>query len=208
VATAVLGREGRVVFTIDGTGQDTDMAFVTRDDDAARNHLVPWPVIAVDQLSVLVPLESPVHTIRDLAGETICFLISAPEQNALETAVHDLGIDVTRFAFQEDVEMRDAYAVGRCGAMAGPWTELSELRGPLGINRLTSRLLPNALAHEALIAVTGGTDREWATIVLWVAHAVVPNLPGDWPVREIAIPPAGIRDDWRQNAGAYNNRAN
>src|ERR1700677_2042192 len=132
VAIAVLGRGGRIEFTIDGPAEDADVAFVT--DSVAHDRFVFGPTLFVDRLSVLVPRQSRVLDIRGLAGETVCLMIGSPEQSALEAAAGRLGIDIVRLAFEEDDEMRDGYAVGRCGAMVGTWTELSGLQGPMGIN--------------------------------------------------------------------------
>jgi hypothetical protein len=103
---------------------------------------------AVDRLSVLVPVASRVRTLGDLAGETVCLMTASAEHHALEAVAARLRFDFVRFAFQEEVEMIDAYAVGRCGAMVGDWAALVRLRGPMGINRLTSRLLAEPLADS------------------------------------------------------------
>ena len=94
--------------------------------------------------------------------------------------------------------MRDAYAVGRCGAMAGSEAELSGLRGPMGINRLASRIVPEALALFPVVVVTGATDDEWSRLVFWLTRALMdkttePNLP------------AGVRPDWHQEVGSLLN---
>jgi general L-amino acid transport system substrate-binding protein len=187
VAIAVLGRGGRIAFSLDTSSQPADVAFVAGNDDNQSA-----PVIFVDRLAVLVPRLSPVHALRDLAGETVCLMVASPEQRALEALVLNRGIDITRLAFQEDGEMYDAYAVGRCGAMVGSATVLSGLLGPFGINRLTSRLVPEPLALLPVVAATGPADSGWAAIVHWVARSGTDDGG--------ATPPAGIRRGWKDDA--------
>jgi general L-amino acid transport system substrate-binding protein len=204
VAIAVLGRDGRVAFSLDAPPRNADVAFVGEASGAAaREQFVAGPLVFADRLAVLVPLASRLHSPRDLAGETVCLLIGSPEQSALEAAVGQLGIGIVRLAFEEDVEMRDAYAVGRCGAMVGAWSELSGMRGPMGINRLTSRLLPEPLAVVPIVAATSATDRDWAALVFFVVRAVVGDAAG--PSHEpIAgtMTPAGVRPGWREDISA------
>lgn len=206
VAIAALGRGGRVAVSIDTPAENADVAFVEAEDGTARGRLVSGAPVFVDRLAVLVPETSRVRTPRDLAGETVCLMIGSPEQSALEAAVRRMGIDIVRLAFEEDVEMHDAYAVGRCGAMVGDWTELSGLRGPMGINRLASRLLLEPLALVPIIAATDPADCDWAAIVAWVVHAAVRDSAvashGNANETVLTAPPAGIRPGWRRDAGA------
>lgn len=195
VAIAVLGRDGRVEFSVAGSAEDADVAFVSADGAAGHALLATGPTIFVDRLSVLVPMNSHVRAIDDLGGETVCLMIGSPEQSALEAAVVRLRIDIVRLAFEEDDEMRDAYAVGRCDAMAGTETELAELRGPMGINRLVSRIVPVPLALVPVVAATGKRDRDWSAIAFWVARTIVGTEAG-------TPPPAGVRPGWREDFGA------
>jgi general L-amino acid transport system substrate-binding protein len=194
VAVAVLGRDGRISFAIDAPVQSADLAFVAAPGVAGTE-----PAVFVDRLSVLVPIPSRVRDLRDLDGETVCLMIGSPEQSALEATVGRLGIDIVRLAFEEDDEMRDAYAVGRCGAMVGFGTELAEWRKPFGINRLASRLLPEPMALVPIVATTGTTDRDWREIVSWIVRVVVTGA-ADNPR------PAGVRADWDEKAGVIAGR--
>jgi general L-amino acid transport system substrate-binding protein len=187
IAIAVLGRDGRIDFTLDTSSHAADVAFVAENDNNQSA-----PVIFVDRLAVLVPRPSPVRALRDLAGETVCLMVASPEQRALEAMVLDRGIDITRLAFQEDGEMQDAYAVGRCGAMIGSATGLSRMLGPLGINRLTSHLVPEPLAVMPVVAATSPADRDWAAIVHWVARSATDDAGVN--------PPAGVRPGWKDDA--------
>jgi general L-amino acid transport system substrate-binding protein len=199
VAIAVLGRGGRIEFTIDGPAEDADVAFVS--DGIADGRFLSGPTIFVDRLSILVPRKSRVLDIRSLAGETVCLMIGSPEQSALEATVGRLSIDIVRLAFEEDDEMRDAYAVGRCGAMVGARTELSGLTGPMGINRLTSRVVPEALALLRVVVATRTTDGDWTTLVFRVVKEIETYGAG-FRTRTRTSMPDGIRSGWLADAVA------
>jgi general L-amino acid transport system substrate-binding protein len=199
VAIAVLGRGGRMEFTIDGPAADADVAFIS--DGMAHSHLISGPTVFVDRLSVLVPRKSRVMDIRGLAGETVCLMIGSPEQSALEATAKRRGIDFVRLAFEEDDEMRDAYAVGRCGAMIGARTELSELTGPMGINRLTSRVVPEPLAPLPVVVATGTTDSKWTTLVFQVVKEIESAGPR-LGIKPGTPMPDGIRSGWQADVVA------
>jgi general L-amino acid transport system substrate-binding protein len=179
VAAAAPGREGRIAFTLEDMPQDTpdniDVAFVPRAETAPHSPFIMGPAVFVDRLSVLVPRGSSLRTPSDLAGQTVCLMIGSPEQRGLETAVRRLRLDIVRLTFEEVDEMRDAYFVGRCGAMAGHRTELQTLRGETGVNRLTSRLLTKDLASVSIRVATPTTDRAWAMLVFRVVLAALDN---------------------------------
>jgi hypothetical protein len=177
VAIAVLGGAANVRFASGPPEPNTDIAFIFGEVATGRFRLVPGTASFGEMLSVLVPLTSRVRMTRDLAGETVCLMIGSAAQDALETLVRRLDIDITRFGFEEAVEMIDAYAVGRCGVMVGPATWLSGLRGPTGINRLSSRLLAEPLPTMPVFLATDPADTDWTAIVARVAHAPSDRSP-------------------------------
>jgi hypothetical protein len=168
VATRVIGGGGQVMFVDGPPTIDTDLAMVASGDVPDR--FVTGPVLFNAPLAVLVPEASPVRALRDLGGQTVCLMIGSPAQDALEQLVRRLSLNVTRFGFEEDVEMADAYAVGRCGAMVGYAAWLAGSRGPAGINGLRSRLLDEPFGVVPLFVATDRADPEWAGIVVGIAR--------------------------------------
>jgi general L-amino acid transport system substrate-binding protein len=176
VAAAVLGPEGRVAFRLYGSSREYDavrdgsdeLAFIS---DAAiadarlAQHIVTGPVVFTDQLTVLVPDASAMHGLADLGGRTICLMIGSTAQQALEDTVSRLHLTVARLAFEEDVEMLDAYNVQRCDAMVGEVSALEDMRREGGINHLVSRILASPLAPVPVFAVTGINDAQWSALV-------------------------------------------
>jgi hypothetical protein len=135
-------------------------------------------------------------------------MIGSGPQRTLEAAVGSLHLSIARLAFEEDVEMLDAYNVGRCGAVVGEVGYLAGMRQTSGVRRLASRMLPETLAADPIIAVTNVADGTWAADVAWVFDAVLlADAPaGAWqsavtdalPVRHVP----GLRPGWQPEVAA------
>jgi general L-amino acid transport system substrate-binding protein len=219
VAVAVLGPTGRVAFSIyesprsfDGVRQGRDeAAFLTggeiAEQDLAR-FVSPGPTVLVSTIAVMVPEPSPVHRLADLSGQTVCLMIGSRAQRALESAVGTRHLAISRLTFEEDVEMLDAYNVGSCGAAVGEATYLADMRRNPGVRRLASRLLPDMLAADPIIAVTPRSDGAWAAAVALVIDAlVVADAPTDaWTAEPDDASPARhmpeLRPGWRAEVAA------
>jgi ABC-type amino acid transport substrate-binding protein len=67
-------------------------------------------------------------------------------------------------AFQEDVEMRDAYNAGRCEAVVAARSDLDGLNRSPGINHLHSRAALD-LGRDPFYAATPVGDNEWSDLV-------------------------------------------
>jgi general L-amino acid transport system substrate-binding protein len=142
-----------------------DILFLTEEAIAAYGPtpgIVRGPVVFADPIAVMVPRSAPVQALSDLAGASICFTIGAPAHQALERSVARARIEIVRMAFEETVEMRDAYAVGHCQAMVGTAAELAPFLSDLGVLRLASRLLIVPAARVPVYAATATGDRAWS----------------------------------------------
>lgn len=208
VAIALLGPDGRVAFGL-AEGQtafdairqgDADIAFLS--DAAIADHrlaadLLPGPVVFIDPIAVMVPVASTAQSPRDLGGRGVCVLIGSASQRALEGWLAGSAITVSRLAFEEEVELLDAYNVGNCEAAADHATHLARMRQTGGINRLRSRILAPPLALTPLLAATPVADGAWAGLVSWTLHALISadGQPSDWRAMP-AAPLAGLRPAW------------
>ncbi|HEY2618439.1 MAG TPA: hypothetical protein VGI78_13955 [Acetobacteraceae bacterium] len=213
IAIAVLGPSARVTFNVyeapqsfDGVRQGSDaVAFLTGGEIAEQNlagFVVPGPTVLVSTIAVMVPQPSPVQRLADLSGQTVCLMIGSRAQRALESAVGSLHLAISRLTFEEDVEMLDAYDVGSCGAAVGETTYLADMRLNPGVRRLASRLLPDLLAPDPVIAVTPRSDGAWAATVAWVIGALLSaDAPADaWTSNaSSALRIAGLRSGWRDD---------
>jgi general L-amino acid transport system substrate-binding protein len=219
VAIAVLGPSGRVSFSLydaphsyDGVRRGRDeLAFLTGGEIAAQDlgrFVAPGPTVLVSAIGIMVPEASPVRHLGDLAGQAVCLIIGSPGQRALESAVARLHLEISRLAFEEDVEMLDTYNAGNCGAVVGEATYLADMRRNSGVRHLASRLLPEILAADPIIAVTPQADGAWAAGVTWVIDALLlSDAPADaWaPKAADAVPvqhPTGLRPGWRADVAA------
>jgi general L-amino acid transport system substrate-binding protein len=214
LAVAVLGPGGRVAFSLydaphsfdrlrDGTDE---VGFLTGGEIAEQDlgaGVVPGPTIAISPVAVMVPEASPVRRLANLSGQTVCVMIGSAPQRALETAADALHLSIARLAFEEDVEMLDGYNVGRCGAVVGEAGYLAGMRQTAGVRGLASRLLPETLGADSIIAVTSVADGVWAAEVAWVFDALLlADAPADaWQSAGKDALPArrlpGLRSGWQ-----------
>jgi general L-amino acid transport system substrate-binding protein len=219
VAIAVLGPSAHVAFSIYESphsydsvrhGGD-DLAFLTGGEIAEQDltrFVLPGPTVLISTVGIMVPETSPVRRLADLSGQTVCLMIGSRAQRALESAAAMLHLAISRLTFEEDVEMLDAYNAGRCGAAVGEETYLADMRREPGVRRLASRLLPDPMAADPLIAVTPQADGAWSAAVAWVIDALLlADAAADpWAAKQAeALParhPPGLRPGWRAEVAA------
>ena len=207
VAIAVIGPKARIRFTVPEADSafavlpaEADIVFLstaTISERGLSSDFILGPGVFLDPVSVLLPVNSTTTSPTDLAGKTICLIIGSAAQRALEIRLGHIDPPIVRLGFREDVEMLDAYNVGRCDAAVDDATRLGEMRRNGGINRLRSKLLDEPLALTSLWAATPTSDGIWANAVGWLLHELTapgPSSPGDaGPGRS----PETLRANWR-----------
>ena len=219
-AIAVLGPRGDVDFRILDGAPDFDavrqgrfdLVFLSGDDIAEEKlaaAILPGPPAFIDQWVLMVPESSDVRRVEDLNGKTVCFMIGTPAQRALESALDRSKTSIGRIGFEEDVEMRDAYDVGRCQAVVGAATAMAEMRQDGGVNRLRSRLIDPPLSLDPIYAATGLGDAQWGATVAWLMHGLVSvgARASGWqgavtPLDDDAARSLGLRDHWQADVTA------
>ncbi len=184
VARAIVGASAKSVLTTPDTEPEfmalaagkVDLMFLS-DEAIADHHLrmamIPGPIVMFDSITVMVPTVSTVQTPDDLGGHSVCLMIGSAGQRTLESRLARLSPPVIRQPFSEDVEMLDAYNVGRCDAVVAESSELAVMRGSNGVNRLQSRLLMPPLALAPILSATPATDAAWASRVAWTLNDVL-----------------------------------
>ena len=216
-AIAVLGPRGRIEFRIlDGTAPfdavrqgKLDLVFLSSGaiaEEKLAATILPGPPAFIDRWVLMVPDNSDIHRVEDLNGKTVCFMIATPAQRALETALDRSGTSVGRIGFEEDVEMQDAYNVGRCQAVVGEATAMAGMRQDGGVNRLRSRMIDPPLALDPIRAATSLEDAQWAATVAWLMHGLVSigTRHSGWqgavtPLDDTAARSLGLRDHWQDD---------
>ncbi len=135
--------------------------------------MLPGPAVFIEFDKVMVAAGSAAQHAADLTGDSICFLKGSSGERSLEAYFDSLHKDFLRRGFSEDGEMVDAYIVQNCHAIAGEITTLAATRLNRGVNRLSSRILPESLADFPVMAVTGTGDAQWSSIVAWTVHTLI-----------------------------------
>ena len=214
IAVAVLGPDGKASFALIDSAKDFGAARDGRLDvmflsggtllaERLADRVALGPPAFIETESLMVPEASAVRAPRDLAGASVCFMIGTGAQRALEGALERDQTQVKRLGFGEDVELRDAYNVGRCGAVAGDATFLAEVRQDGGVRGLKSRILDAPLALDPVYLATGIEDGRWTAMAGWVLQALVlGSAPrsgfsgaGAEPLAAAAMP-LGFRAGW------------
>jgi general L-amino acid transport system substrate-binding protein len=216
VAAAVLGAPDRIEFHEYESQKDFDAVRSQQDDvyfltgsevnqQKLAGKVLPVATVFVESQVVMVPAASAAQDVRDVAGHTICFLIGSSAERSLENYFETLKQGWLRVPFSEDGEMNDAYNVQRCHAIAGEVTTLATLSFDPGVNRLSSRILPESLEAFPVMAATGTADARWTAIVAWTVHTLVsaerPKTKwysgGTWAM-PIEAPELGLDKDWQR----------
>jgi len=225
IGAALLGPEGQIEFR----PYDSDSAFQrVRDgkDDlsfldgseildrglAARTALGPAVVFA--STAAMVPGDSPVKSLADLAGKTICFYQGSNAHRNLEAWMAAHALDFARLGLMEYVELYDTYNAGVCDAQVGESGDLAVARLESAGAKLKSRILPEPLAAFPIFAVTPAHDPHWAAIVAWAIYALqraeLPASPwaaGGLDALTVKAQDLGLADNWQKRviaaAGTY-----
>ena len=185
IAASAAGPRAKIAFRLydsarafDAVRDGGDAVFFLSPDAIADQSLaasiIAGPPVFTVRLSLLAAQDSTARSPRDLAGSAVCFMVASDAERALDAAFRGWGRDFVHMAFQEEDEMRDAYAVGHCAAMAGEEAELSRLTAPQGVDNLASRVLPQPLATFPVIVATHAGDGAWAALVRGVAAVRTP----------------------------------
>ncbi|MEH2375437.1 hypothetical protein [Nostoc sp.] len=92
-----------------------------------------------------------------------------------------------------------------CHAIAGEITTLANIRLDSGVNRLSSRILPESLTTFPVIAATGTEDAQWSAIVAWTVHTLInaerpetPSYAGGARAMPISAPEFGLDKQWQR----------
>ncbi len=183
IGAALLGPEGRIEFR----PYDSDSAFQrVRDakddlsfldgseilDQGLAGRTTPGPPVVFASTAAMVPGDSPVKSLADLAGKTICFYQGSNAHRNLEAWLAAHALDFARLGLMEYVELYDTYNAGVCEAEVGESGDLAVARLEGAGAKLKSRILPEPLAIFPIFAVTPARDPRWAAIVAWAIYTL------------------------------------
>jgi general L-amino acid transport system substrate-binding protein len=225
VGAALLGPEGRIEFR----AYDSDKAFDrVRDglddlsfldaseilDQGLAGKTIPGPPVVFASTAVMVPGDSPIRLLADLAGKMVCFYQGSNAHRNLEAWMAAHHLDYVRMGLMEYVELYDTYNAGVCDAQVGESGDLAAARLNGAAAKLKSRILPEPIAAFPVLAVTPAADPQWSAIVAWAIYAIerAELAPAPWAASgldSLAVKgeDLGLPDDWRGRvvgaAGSY-----
>jgi general L-amino acid transport system substrate-binding protein len=225
IGAAVLGPEGRIEFR----GYDSEKAFDTAragaDDvmflsgtevlaERLADKAILGPTVYFGATGVMVPDQSPVKQLHDLAGQSICFYQGTNAERDIDAWMAAHGLDFVRKGFMEYVEDYDTYNAQVCKALSGEIQDLAAERLDDADKPLNSRILSEPLATFPIVAATPTTDGQWSAIVALaiatVQRAEIPATP--WRASGLdsllaTAPELGLAEDWQKRvvgaAGGY-----
>ena len=163
IAVATVGSVDRVDYRAYGaprsfdavrSGQD-DVSFLTGaevSEQKLAGHVLPVATVFIESHAVMVPAAAREQHVRNLAGASICAMIGSSSERGLENYFESLHKSWFRQPFSEDGEMQDAYKVQLCRGIAGELTSLAQIAREPGVNRLSSRILPEPLEVFPIIS--------------------------------------------------------
>ncbi len=213
VAAAVLGSPDRIEFheyetpkQYDGVRLGTDdLFFLTAgeiNEQELAGKVLPGPTVFVETHNVMVPRDSKIRHLKDLAGQTICFMLRTSAEHSLRGYLGNRPW--IAMGYSEDGEMMDAYNVHRCGAVAYEITTLLPLLGQKGALGFANRILPEPLVAFPVMATTGTDDGAWSAIVAWTVHTLVSGerpethwYYGGARAMPVAAPELGLDNGWQ-----------
>ena len=115
-------------------GED-DVSFLTAAeiyDHELVGKVLPGPTVFIESHAVMVPTTSKARHVKDLAGQSICFLTPSPVDHTVENYFDRLHKPFVAMPYSEDGEMVDAYLVQRCHGIAYEITTLATIRPASG----------------------------------------------------------------------------
>ena len=188
-------------------GQD-DVSFLSGSEVSEHKlagHVLPVATVFIESHAVMVPAKAREQHVSDLTGSRICAMIGSSSERSLENYFENLQKPWFRQPFSEDGEMQDAYKVQLCRGLAGELTSLAKIALEPGINRLSSRILPEPLEVFPIVATTGTSDAKWAAIVAWTVHTLVSAerpetkwYAGGIKAMPLEAPELSLDNDWQR----------
>jgi general L-amino acid transport system substrate-binding protein len=225
IGAALLGPEGRIEFRAYDSDKAFNSARAGADDvmflsgteilaQGLGGKLVIGPPVFFDATAVMVPANSPVNKLTDLAGQSLCFYQGTNAERDMDAFMAAHNLDFVRKGFMEYVETYDTYNARVCGVLVDELQALAAERLDDADKPLDSRILSEPLATFPIVAATPTADGQWSAIVaLALATLQRAEIPGaEWKASglesfKVQAPELGLADDWQKRvvgaAGSY-----
>ena len=141
--------------------------------DRAHYPVAFGPTVFYDAQGFLALTNSPIKTLRDLAGKSICYIDSTAAADALGPAFKARGIKYLPFPFEEVGEMEAALVTGHCAAITADVTQLANMRAVFLGQRHNYSILPETITDDPWAPIYPDDDKAWGEIVDWTITALL-----------------------------------
>lgn len=126
-----------------------------------------------DSQGLLVNTVAGVHSLQDLAGKKICFLIGTEIERQLTAYMDRRGMRFIPGPFSEEGEMEAAFVTRNCDAVSADVSQLAYER--IAFRRMAQnfQILPEMVAKDPLAPAVRSGDAQWAAVVDWTIEALI-----------------------------------
>jgi general L-amino acid transport system substrate-binding protein len=182
VAAAVLGDPEAVQYTpltadqraTAIQGGEVDVIFRNTTNTLTRD--AAWgdfgPTIFYDGQGMMVPAESGITTLEELAGATICVTSGTTTEQNLADQMAFRGIEYQTSVAAEIDTVYGQYAEGRCDAVTSDKSQLAGRRSSFA-DPSAHVILDVTMSKEPLAPVVASGDNQWGDIITWVVNATI-----------------------------------
>lgn len=125
-----------------------------------------------DGQGIMVPVDSGIAALEDLAGGTICVQKGTTTELNLADVMATNGIEYTPAVFDDVNATYGAYAEGRCDAVTSDKSQLNSVAKGLLPNPDEHVIMDITLSKEPLGPVVRHGDDQWFDIVKWTIFAL------------------------------------
>ncbi len=140
-----------------------------------------------DGQGMMVAADSPIQSVDDLGGATICVTTGTTTESNLADQMAARNLDYTPLGFGDDTEILQAFAEGRCDAWTADKSNLAGQRANYTEGPDALRILPETLSKEPLGPSTRDNDTQWHDVVQWVVF-------GTETAEELGVTSANVAD--------------
>ena len=168
-------------------------------------------VIYYDFQGLLVNATNNYHSVKDLQGKRICFLISSELETQIQAYMTRQKIPFLPGPYSEEGEMELAFVTGHCDAVSADVTQLAYERISFKKMAPQFEILQDVIAPDPLAPLTRSDDPFWSAVVDWTVQALIQaeqlgitqaNLPDMLKSEDIVIQRLlGTNRGWAQFIG-------
>ncbi len=141
--------------------------------NAAQHQLGFSRPVFYDYQGFLVNRGDNIRSSADLAGKKTCFLIGGEGELEIQAYMKRKNMKWLPFPFSEEGEMEAALITHHCDAITADVSQLAYERIAFRSMASSYEILPDVVAEDPLALSYRTDDPQWATIVNWVANALI-----------------------------------